>query len=643
MVGTPEYSANVKLAELLRELCGIDCEAESSAGAKRPDIRIERTSEWIGVECKWHGDGSGEAQCAAHVRTLVKGKPIRVVAAVQYPPDLEDVPESRMKVPLRETDHIQIRTGEVSEGRIKWAESARKVSVEELGAVLNERYVAWERDTDQVDRVVSHLEAAAEAAADMLTNQGSTREAVCRALNLDRLAIDEISQSRAAVLVLANAMVLHELLTPHVDGLSPRRLGETRSETRQKWETILKVNWLPVMEPAAQALDCIPEPVAGDILDCLQPSAEHLARCGVGQQHDLAGRVFHRLLIGGKYLSPNYTTLPAAIMLAELAFDGVQINWSDLDDIRRLRVGDPACGTGTLLVASAGAIRRRHAEQAGREASALNKALVEDILWGRDVVVAVIHLAAATLCMYHPQDRIDRTNLRTMPLEVQKRDKERVARLGALDLLRNSKTGNAYEEESLPLHSSQDQKDPAKREAEALAILATELDVAILNPPFFKSAGNTAVVNGTNTWKPFYGLMTNPKDAADMRKELTKRLSRTPATMRAGGSAFALLADERLRDGGTLAIVLPANVITGSDWSEMRATWHNGYEIEWVVVSHDPRNRPKTESTPGRRHVSFSESTRIAETMIVARKRKRPPPPPRHQGSQSGSQPGHAG
>ena len=44
------------------------------------------------------------------------------------------------------------------------------------------------------------------------------------------------------------------------------------------------------------------------------------------------------------------------------------------------------------------------------------------------------------------------------------------------------------------------------------------------------------------------------------------------------------------------------------------------YRINWIVVSHDPRHRSKTKNLPGRLFVGFSESTRIAETLIVATK-----------------------
>ena len=43
-----------------------------------------------------------------------------------------------------------------------------------------------------------------------------------------------------------------------------------------------------------------------------------------------------------------------------------------------------------------------------------------------------------------------------------------------------------------------------------------------------------------------------------------------------------------------------------------------------VVVSHDNRNRPAKGKLPGRRYVAFSESCRIAETLLVATKKSPP-------------------
>ncbi|MDE0358798.1 MAG: hypothetical protein OXN92_13830 [Gammaproteobacteria bacterium] len=87
-----------------------------------------------------------------------------------------------------------------------------------------------------------------------------------------------------------------------------------------------------------------------------------------------------------------------------------------------------------------------------------------------------------------------------------------------------------------------------------------------------------------------------------------------------------MLADEALDIGGRLAFVLPATVLTGSRWAPIRRLLLSKYAVEWVVVSHDLRNRSAKKGLPGRRLVSFSESTRIAEVLIVATRRRKGDP-----------------
>ncbi len=81
-----------------------------------------------------------------------------------------------------------------------------------------------------------------------------------------------------------------------------------------------------------------------------------------------------------------------------------------------------------------------------------------------------------------------------------------------------------------------------------------------------------------------------------------------------------MLADEHLSLGGRFAFVLPATVLTGSRWKSIRTLLLEKYCLDWIIVSHDNRTRHGVQGLPGRRLVSFSESTRIAEVLIVATK-----------------------
>ena len=119
------------------------------------------------------------------------------------------------------------------------------------------------------------------------------------------------------------------------------------------------------------------------------------------------------------------------------------------------------------------------------------------------------------------------------------------------------------------------------------------------------------------------GSLLDKRDAEKMKKALRKTLDGTAASLYAGlGSAFVVLADEALDIGGRMAFVLPATMLTGSRWAPIRRLLLSKYAVEWVVVSHDARNRSAKKGLPGRLLVSFSESTRMAEALIVATRRE---------------------
>ena len=145
--------------------------------------------------------------------------------------------------------------------------------------------------------------------------------------------------------------------------------------------------------------------------------------------------------------------------------------------------------------------------------------------------------------------------------------------------------------------------------------------LVIANPPYTRAGGPGDEKN--TRWNPIFGSLLDKRDAEKMKKALRKALDGTAGSLYAGlGSAFVVLADEALDIGGRMAFVLPATMLTGSRWAPIRRLLLSKYAVEWVVVSHDSRNRSAKANLPGRLWVSFSESTRIAEVLIVATKRR---------------------
>jgi hypothetical protein len=56
------------------------------------------------------------------------------------------------------------------------------------------------------------------------------------------------------------------------------------------------------------------------------------------------GRIYHLLLLEAKFLGTYYTSVPAATLLLKLALrpDQWKIDWTDFDELRRLRIADLA-------------------------------------------------------------------------------------------------------------------------------------------------------------------------------------------------------------------------------------------------------------------------------------------------------------
>ncbi|MDE2806441.1 MAG: hypothetical protein OXN18_14970 [Gemmatimonadota bacterium] len=151
--------------------------------------------------------------------------------------------------------------------------------------------------------------------------------------------------------------------------------------------------------------------------------------------------------------------------------------------------------------------------------------------------------------------------------------------------------------------------------------MPSKCHLVIANPPYTRAGGPGDEKN--TVWNPIFGSLLDKRDAEKMKNALRKALNGTAASLYAGlGSAFVVLADEALDIGGRLAFVLPATMLTGSRWASIRRLLLSKYAVEWVIVSHDLRNRSAKKGLPGRRLVSFSESTRIAEVLIVATRRR---------------------
>lgn len=637
--GNPaEVVLNAELAAQLRRY-GLEAEAEQSLRLRtsrhQVDLLVELGDFAVAIEAEFAPGRTvlEDAEKRLPDRPLYwRGQVVEFVFALVYPKELQRMPESLARAELPKRNDLVFSWVERRESTgaqdvappehiIRGRQSG---SVATLAELLHDFWIRSAKG--------GSVEDAVEQASLAIEQASATLRRAAQPHPLEDVDSDPEATS---ALIWLNALLFQELLAQDLDTAKlPREFRDTviprpdpsgnPGAVRAQWDAILEINWWPIFHVAREALQAAPPYSAAHALRQLSAAAEQIAAKGVIRRHDVAGRIFHRLLDTRKFLATNYTTIPAAVLLAGLAFDDQHPAWADVDwtspaELGKLRIVDPACGTGTLLMAALQealkSVRRAGGSPESRQEAI--RTLLEQAVHGYDVVPAAVHLTAATLSMAETRQVIGNMPLFWMPHDVH----EGRARLGSLDFLSRSPGRGIAQKLPAFVDTERDAgRVTGAGERVYDAYMPEDCDLVIANPPYTRAGGPGTADN--SDWNPMFGSALSKDDAELMQKALKKTLQRTPASLYAGlGSAFVVLASEKVRPGGRIAFVLPATALTGSRWRPIRELLLEEFFVDWVVASHDPRNRHARGGLPGRRFVAFSESTRIAEALIVATKK----------------------
>ena len=311
----------------------------------------------------------------------------------------------------------------------------------------------------------------------------------------------------------------------------------------------------------------------------------------VGLRHDLLGRIFHKVLDTARYDGSFYTTTAAATLLANLAIREDMLDWSDSAAIGELRITDPACGTGTLLMAAAERIRDLTGAAGNRDE--VSRLLIEQVLTGYDVNLTATHLAATTLGLLSPTTTFENMKIYRALLGV---DKNNEAKLGSLEFLDAGVDGQPR---LLPWPTGVEQIETQEEVAQA-----EPADLVIMNPPFTR-----------DSLRHDQFSRAQEKQLKAREKELFDKLEGGIHRSHNGGG-FLALADKIVKSqSGTIAVVLPLVGATNYATREMRIHLAKKFHIDTIVTSHDPTR------------IYFSENTSIGEMLLLCR-RKTPTPNP---------------
>ena len=477
--------------------------------------------------------------------------------------------------------------------------------------------------TDLADlvRLVSVPQKEVDLAADTLQD-GIEKAAVIldelkdQAPHIDReiarlLGMSNVPQTRRmACAIIANALVFHERIAGKHEGVKPLYLvcgpevPNPQAETLAVWVTILDINYWPIFSIARDILSQLDSSRAAQVLAVLGDTAQRVQSAGVTHAHDLTGRIFQRLIADRKYLATFYTRPESAALLARLAVAKLEgVDWSHPEAIGKLRVGDFACGTGALLSAVYEQVAARH-QRAGGDLAALHPVMMEEVLYGCDVMPSAVHITSATLSGVQPDVTFNKSRIYTMPYG---RQTDGTVSIGSLELLQPSQV--------LTLFNT---NDPALRTGSVGEETAAQInvdipdgtfDIVIMNPPFTRNTTHEAAYVDT-FGAAFAAFEATDKDQKDMSKRMDTLKKGTCYHGNAGiASAFAALADRKVRPGGVVALVLPLAAASGLSWQgfrQMLAQTYNGLTIVSIAANGTD--------------MSFSSDTGMAECLFIARK-----------------------
>ena len=595
-----ESTLNTWLAEALSEL-GLDARAESGqGGGKRLDVEVRFDHIKIALEAEQGYSASKKASAIKDADSRLRDDLADCAIAICYPDGIWSASDLSTCEVLHTLRTHNVRPAppktEWKQGNLSQFVSVIRKVPGQLGDPDNIANVL----SFSLDRAVARLSESQkqDLAASLDLPSGKSMK-----IEFGSAPSSRFNQAaKRAMLVIATAAMFHAQLDKHRDGIAPLRdnryagsvfyegdwpppLASTCAESDDPigafydaWDLWLAVDYKPIFATARNALQgCAQDNNFSEAARVTAKAALKVVCNIVGLRHDLLGRIFHKVLETARYDGSFYTTTAAATLLATLAIREDMCDWSDPNAIARLRITDPACGTGTLLMAAAERIRDL---SSGARRDRVSQALIENVLTGYDVNLTATHLAATTLGLLSPTTTFSKMKIGRALLGV----REEKAYLGSLEFLSQDSLP-----QMIPWPTGVEQMETEQPVTEA-----EPADLVIMNPPFTRDS------------------LRHDQFSRDEEQALKARekelFAAEPVHLSSNGNSFLALANHILSDGGKIASVLPLVTATNASSQAIRRYMAAHFHIEYIIVSHDI----------GR--TNFSENTSIGEMLLVCQR-----------------------
>ncbi|HTD21784.1 MAG TPA: hypothetical protein VK738_03970 [Terriglobales bacterium] len=623
-MSTTEHTINDALGALLRETryAWRDGNVVSSENTgmlvgsnKRPDILVlEPSVSPVAIETEVVPAVTVEAEAIVRLGENVRtnGRLILSAMAVRLPERLKKRSGTLLQKELAAASDLEMAlyTGSSPEMYSRWPKSGWLTgTVADISLLAQSASVPPEIIEQAANELVKGVTEAAGLVGEMAHDHPGSMQEICKELRQH----DDEQTRRMATTILANAFVFQEGLARGPGQLSQvlsveelRGSGTlTKSAVLNEWRKILKVNYWPIFDIARRILEVIPSSDTKLLIQRLTATADKLLENRLMRSHDLTGAVFQTLIADRKFLAAFYTTPASAALLIGLAITSDKPlkngQWASADTVKSIRIGDLACGTGTLLSTAYQRVGQLH-ELEGGDSESLHPDMMANALVGCDVLPAAAHLTASMLSGAHPTVKYKRSCIMTVAFG---RQADGGVALGSLDLLDPQK--------KLDIIAITAKAAGGTGESEAdtwTEIPDAMFDVLVMNPPFTRSTGHEAKKLGVP--QPMFAAFGSTEDEQKLMAKATKRLTEgTSAHGNAGeASIFLVLADRKVKLGGMLALVMPLSLLSGEAWEASRALLAKNYG-DLVLVSIAGSSDEE---------MSFSADTGMGECLVVGRK-----------------------
>ena len=590
--------------------------------AKEIDICVRRRGyETIGIEAKIHGtaDDAGVVQLRAEyfgkqLNTDWRGSSLTLQTgmAIRYPEEASTCPQAELATVLSESTDFEYRLVTAdSKGDFPKGGFVRG-SLDDIATALTIGAVPAEK----IQAAINIMTRGMDVAVNDIT-QAIAREAECLsdsaiAENMGLLLEERVTEktlnevcSKASLFIM-NAFIFQFDLAGKKGFEKVRSLNDydtirmNYKKVSADWIRILNVNYVPIFKPAARIILMLHKYnriLCQDVLKTLWQTARTIVENHREAMHQIVGEVFQEVLADRRYVKANYTLPESAALLSALVCPDIDVN-------NLPKVADFACGTGALLNGVYQQVRRLYSRKSGKSDKDIHRHMLEENLAGVDIYPHATHVTFTVMASAHPQVTLGST--RVLPAPFGKKEGG-IYQIGSLELLDNQMLFGGSGEETVRLQGKEfgegivEKTVTLKRE-----FPDEEMDIVIMNPPFLTTGADNNAADPKNV---FESEEHSEADKKAMQKALREKDTRV-SNGKVAYSYFVELANNKLREGGCMGMILPATVLTSAPFKKVREMWATEYHN--VVVL--------TIAQKGARDSAFSSDTGMAECMVVATK-----------------------